>query len=541
MSSEYEKLLNALPRPDLYDSWELVKRHMPIEQPPSAASYIVFQKGGQCYAKNGMTGHIEFGPGDASTVIQTATNALTNGGKIFIKAGTYLLTSTLYGANGVHISGEGALATKLKVADGLKIDALVFDNKHDFSVHNLEFDGNGASLAAGTEIVDAIVVKGGSSKFTLENIVAHDFGYTKTYGFGFDLIGCSDGVLFNLSGYNNGSHTFALNNVTRINGGCLAAHDDSLKDLYSGFWVNGDIVNLSDLVFYNEGYGLHLEAFDRDVSKYNFANVIIQNVTYTGVRINTVGTYNLTDLKLKNLQIHGVASGSGIEICRSGGATGYLRDIDIEATIKDIPAGYGIRATAGVERLKMLAKIRNCSYDGISLDGVLYAEVLPGSEVIDCSQSGLYSAPGIRFYNSSYGKVIGVTSFDTKAAADKKQEYGILEQGSSDYNVFAYNYVVGNKTANISRVGANTIVRRNIGYVTENSGTATFSGNGSQTQFTIAHGLAGTPKSWCVEAGSADAKGDKYVTADATNLTVTFAAAPPSGTNNVVLVWQAEM
>jgi hypothetical protein len=96
-------------------------------------------------------------------------------------------------------------------------------------------------------------------------------------------------------------------------------------------------------------------------------------------------------------------------------------------------------------------------------------------------------------------------------------------------------------TTPISNNGTNTVIKRNIGYVTENSGTATFSGDGSTTTFTIAHGLAGTPKSWRVEAGSADAKGDKYVTAGATNLTVTFATAPPSGTNNVVLVWQAEI
>jgi hypothetical protein len=81
-----------------------------------------------------------------------------------------------------------------------------------------------------------------------------------------------------------------------------------------------------------------------------------------------------------------------------------------------------------------------------------------------------------------------------------------------------------------------------VGYkLVRNGGTATFSGDGTTTTFNIAHGLAGTPKSWRVEAGSADAKGDKYVTADATYLYVTFATAPPSGTNNVVLVWQAEM
>jgi hypothetical protein len=110
---------------------------------------------------------------------------------------------------------------------------------------------------------------------------------------------------------------------------------------------------------------------------------------------------------------------------------------------------------------------------------------------------------------------------------------------------FAHDNHVNGNTFAIGTTGANdnfTFVLHNYdGYRTVNSGTATFSGNGSQTQFTIPHGLIGIPKSYRVEAGSSDAKGDKYVTADDTNLTVTFATAPPSGTNNVVLVWQAEM
>ena len=79
------------------------------------------------------------------------------------------------------------------------------------------------------------------------------------------------------------------------------------------------------------------------------------------------------------------------------------------------------------------------------------------------------------------------------------------------------------------------------GYVTENSGTVTFSGNGTQTQFTIAHGLAGTPTSVSVTPASNDAKGTFYVTVDATNIYVNYATAPPAGTNNVVLYWSASM
>jgi hypothetical protein len=87
--------------------------------------------------------------------------------------------------------------------------------------------------------------------------------------------------------------------------------------------------------------------------------------------------------------------------------------------------------------------------------------------------------------------------------------------------------------------GTRTTIKHNKGFVTENTGTATFSGTGAQTVFTIAHGLAAAPTAVSLEAKTADASGAKYWTADATNITVTFTTAPPSGTDNVVISWEA--
>jgi len=54
------------------------------------ASYIIFTDGnGNYYARNGMTGEIEFSGTVPRTVIQSAIDSLTNGGKILFKAGTY--------------------------------------------------------------------------------------------------------------------------------------------------------------------------------------------------------------------------------------------------------------------------------------------------------------------------------------------------------------------------------------------------------------------------------------------------------------------
>ncbi|RLC76453.1 MAG: hypothetical protein DRJ03_28630, partial [Chloroflexi bacterium] len=117
---------------------------------------------------------------------------------------------------------------------------------------------------------------------------------------------------------------------------------------------------------------------------------------------------------------------------------------------------------------------------------------------------------------------------------------GINLLTGADYNKIYDNILEANGTA-ISNSGTGNIIKRNIGYATENNGIATFSGDGTTTTFTIAHGLVGTPTVYKVQPASADAAGDFYVTADSTNLTVTYKTAPPSGTDNIVLVWQTEV
>jgi hypothetical protein len=74
-------------------------------------------------------------------------------------------------------------------------------------------------------------------------------------------------------------------------------------------------------------------------------------------------------------------------------------------------------------------------------------------------------------------------------------------------------------------------------------GVFTTSGDGSATTVNIAHGLGVVPSFYQVQAGSADAGTAEisYITADATNITVTFKTAIPAGTDNITLVWRAEL
>ncbi|MED3562246.1 hypothetical protein [Bacillus xiapuensis] len=88
-----------------------------------------------------------------------------------------------------------------------------------------------------------------------------------------------------------------------------------------------------------------------------------------------------------------------------------------------------------------------------------------------------------------------------------------------------------------------TPVFKPLGYLREsNSGALNYNGDGAMTK-TIAHGLSATPTYYQVTPATSDAgtAGVKFVIADATNLTVYFNSAPPTGTNNITLRWKAEV
>lgn len=77
--------------------------------------------------------------------------------------------------------------------------------------------------------------------------------------------------------------------------------------------------------------------------------------------------------------------------------------------------------------------------------------------------------------------------------------------------------------------------------VAQTRGTATFSGDGSTTQFTITHGLGYVPRQWFIEEVTEDTGNVSHTTADADTLTVNYDTAPPTGTDNVVLKYATDL
>ena len=110
-------------------------------RPEEAGSYIIFTDGANFYAKNGITGRIDFQGTDAASVIQAAIDALTKGGTIYLKEGLYPISKTInITNNGVRIVGAGAPPFQEPLETGtVPVHGTVLYPTPDFALGNYIF------------------------------------------------------------------------------------------------------------------------------------------------------------------------------------------------------------------------------------------------------------------------------------------------------------------------------------------------------------------------------------------------------------------
>ena len=144
---------------------------------------------------------------------------------------------------------------------------------------------------------------------------------------------------------------------------------------------------------------------------------------------------------------------------------------------------------------------------------------------------------GVKIVGNAYGNRIDNNSFEYNA--NYPIETGVYTEADETYIIRNYFYQIANPV--VLSGNPDVVIKDNFGYVTENDGVATFSGDGSTITFQIPHGLASTPSKYDVSPLTPDAHGSKTVTADDTYITITFDTAPPSGTDNIKFGWWAKV
>ena len=488
------------------------------------ASYIITQinlNGTKIYlAINGETGLVEFSGTDAATVIQSVINALTPGrtwkkrvalkgyfeisDKILIPSYTILDLRGAYlkladGANVTVIETE-QFATHCEIIGGI-IDGNKENQNPTGEIYGIKLSASQYSRVIGTTVInvhyDGIIVAGGFRNKIIDV-------YVKGCGHNGVTFWSSDRTVYRghlgigIISEDNGLEGVGLGTVGGVVVSCLATGGNSRGIATDGGQDNIITDHRSD----GDEYGAFI-AGERIVYK----SFVIKNPTKRGIIIKPAGDGTLPDgVKLDTGIILNPAE-HGIDIRDS-------KLIELE-NVRVIGSGdHGISITGTQNNHEI--RIRNC---------------------ILMNNTG----SGVRI-GSTDSIIKSVIIHRIKATGNK---YGIYfgNNTTSEELIIEDSDLRNNNTSAIYIWGPITTkrIKRNLGYVTENGGVATFSGDGSTTQFQIAHGLVAEPETVDITPLSADAAGDFYVTKDSTYIYVNYLSPPPSGTNNVVLSWRAEV
>ena len=445
-------------------------------------SYIIYSgsyTGGPYFAKD-SNGEIEFSGTNASYVIQSAIDALTDGGKIFIKAGLYSQTSDIIINNKNSVSIIAEKGVELRVGADLTSQIKVTGTCSNILIYGLELNGSKNSYAMSEA---NIYFDGTVTDSTISNCYIHDYDKVAIQ---LDD-GCNRNKILN-NRIINGNASYAGGAAIKVFR-CkdLTIQDNNLQTGYDGIHVDSEydqiarhkiihnyIYNFSDSgidlpdsrfcrVIDNtvEGNDVTDEGFDCDGGSDN----IISFNTFRGCTARGVGTYNAHNMTISNNIIQG-------------------NKVNIDITNSDYI-------------------------------------IIEGNQILEASDNQIW------LDSSTNVKIIGNIIKDGSAFAIDGG-YGSGSTAEAKFNTITGNsWGFGGGTINLTCFG-------NIGFVTENSGTATIASGA--TSVTVDHGLAGTPTVVVLGATHSEVA-DAVWSADATNITITV---PSAVTADRDISWYAE-
>lgn len=360
-------------------------------------SYMVFVEEGVYYAKNCSNGQIAFSGTDASTIMQSAINALgTNGGKIFIERGTYEIRSRLSLGSDLVLEGDGGLTILKAMRDLLDAPCMIGDEavpdldikSENILIFDLTLDCNFVRMqhAVWLRFVQYPAIK---NVFVREFT---NFAAPKPRGGALDIGFVSTNGLIE---------------------GCVAVNCWSEEGDFHVCGPEGSVVN-------NRSY----YALNRGILSPRGGGTVVGNTVIGAVAEGIVvdGPCSILDNYVEGCK-YGIYVMDRPEVC----ATSIIGNVVLSSKRSGIYVNRGSNATIKSNICFNNGKERSGTHDGITL--------------IDTKHSVLE----------------GNVCFDNQTT--KTQSYGISERGTSDYNLIVGNFLRGNLLGALTTVGANTIVK----------------------------------------------------------------------------------
>jgi len=440
--------------------------------PSIPASYSIFKEGSYYFAQPCRSGLERFLGKNASSVIRSTIDSLSNGEKICLKGVFEVDSPIIIDRNNLAFVGEGT-STVLKQKDGANLPQIILvSNAHDVIIQNLKIDGNRANNTSG----HGIKIDGESYRGFINNIQVWSC-YT-------GILADYNAYLWNISNchvedcYETG---IAVENRevpfwrTRVN----IRGNKIVKTGHHGILVSGasDSIIAENIcydvgILRTDGYahGIALDGDEGERPSYN--NKVIGNFIYNtrmqGIEVaDRQNWVEIIGNHIENVELGGIYFGGGLatsyqavisgNICRNCGGDGIVigspskTDRSAHVLISDNICfenkGHGI-AVGWSSLVRVAGNICfNNDQDDIGKSGILLGEC--------------YDAD-----------VVGNILFDNQVTP--KQDYGVVVYPDT-YGICRIidNKIGAHQHGAIGLAGTGTrIIKRNEGYVTENSGTA---------------------------------------------------------------------
>ncbi len=485
---------------------------MPLTRPvypEISASYVIYiDDNDLIYAKNGNTGHIDYSGTDAVTVIQQALDALTEGGMLLVKEGTYHITESIIVYDSITIKGEGK-STIFRMVDEANAYCFRVRERIDVILADFLIEGNKENQNIYTA---GIYIYTDSSRCLVHRVTVQNY--------------YRDGILIENSTYCVVSECHLLSNGIGTNAGAD----------WSGNGVRIDAnYNIVDSCFCdkNAGFDIYIRSQDYNIVS---NNVCVGDVGDTGEYAISVSEHP----SHKTVVVGNFCEGHWTSEIVIGSAS---NEVTVVGNICINGNGAGIAVIGDAYRCAVIGNLA-LGNGGIGFNFVAHQTTCIGNVA---SGNGL---DGFRFYNSDFMTVLGnlaeendwngflvwgthdsvlsnnialnnsqvgagtydgIQSQDldatycldnvvcqnrcTDTQGTKTQQLGIREGGNSNYNVYQGNSLRGNRAGAAAFAGAYNKVKHNVGYTTENTVlSAAFAIDGiAVITVTIAHGLSVTP------------------------------------------------
>jgi len=549
--------------------------------PTGAYSYIIYKDGNMYFAVNGQTGNIEYSDTDYDTLKDSVVSSMTTGLIIDKVDGKDIIE---YYKNGHKISSVGVdglifLGSKnmlpykdymlydaryVEQIDGFEdastwsaSDATATDYTSDFK------EGNQCIKVTSSNNLYSYIVKGISIKAKgkhfeiwvyVEDVDTLSYlqmllreGPSWTNAFSYTFSGVLDGwnkFVISRGDFTKLGSASDWDNITAVRLVSRAQTGKTLNVLWDDFrMVRDRFPGVVSIRFDDNHVSVH-DIARPYMDKYGFRGIVALPTSYVGL------SGKMTLSQLKRLQERGwdIISHTVNHINLTTITIDEAREELFESQRWLIENGFikGARFFAPPQNGRndeVMAAIREY-YVGCQTMKGTYGSIPPADKhylslkEVDSSTS-LATVEGWIDTAIEYNAWLTIVFHDLVSSGASGNEWLI-----SDFESLI-DYIASKKVpvVTISDVFDNTMGLTPSDILRYNSGTAIFSGDGSTTSFNIAHGLATTPTKVRVSPASPDAEGcyADPADADATNIVVKFKTAPPSGTDNVKISWEAEV